>query len=98
VVLPFDELILINLSVWESWEDLKSFVYRTHHSEIMRQREHFWHRGDQRHAPGRGHGISRHRTLNSKEVCTPVAEREDESETHDQPKPVDSKLIVSESR
>jgi hypothetical protein len=34
-----DETILINLSVWESVEALKAFVYRTHHADVMRQRE-----------------------------------------------------------
>lgn len=39
-----DESILINLSVWENLEDLKSFVYRTHHVEVMRQREKWFER------------------------------------------------------
>ena len=34
-----DESILINLSVWENLAALKSFVYRTHHGQVMRQRE-----------------------------------------------------------
>ncbi|MBV8969649.1 MAG: DUF3291 domain-containing protein [Verrucomicrobia bacterium] len=39
-----DESILINLSVWESLAALKSFVYRTHHGEVMRQREQWFER------------------------------------------------------
>jgi len=34
-----DERILINLSVWASPEQLKHFVYRSAHVEIMRQRK-----------------------------------------------------------
>jgi hypothetical protein len=33
-----DERILFNLSVWRSPDDLKAFVYRTAHHEVMRQR------------------------------------------------------------
>jgi len=39
-----DESILINLSVWESLAALKSFVYRTHHGQVMRQREEWFER------------------------------------------------------
>jgi hypothetical protein len=39
-----DELILINLSLWETIEALKSFVYRTQHVQIMRQREKWFER------------------------------------------------------
>ena len=43
---PFDDdRILVNLSVWESVEQLKDFTYRTAHSELIRDRrewfEHF---------------------------------------------------------
>ena len=34
-----DERILINMSVWTSPEHLKQFVYRSAHSEVMRQRK-----------------------------------------------------------
>jgi hypothetical protein len=34
-----DQSILINLSVWESIDALKSFVYGTLHGQLMRQRE-----------------------------------------------------------
>lgn len=34
-----DELILFNLSVWESIDDLKQFVYRTQHGKVMRDRQ-----------------------------------------------------------
>jgi hypothetical protein len=41
-----DERLLINLSVWESVEALKAFVYRTHHVDFMRQRENWFERLD----------------------------------------------------
>ncbi|MGH8807980.1 MAG: DUF3291 domain-containing protein [Noviherbaspirillum sp.] len=34
-----DERILINLSVWESPEHLKQFVYRSAHADVMRERK-----------------------------------------------------------
>src|SRR3712207_5874559 len=33
-----DDRILFNLSVWETIEHLKEYVYRTAHGEVMRQR------------------------------------------------------------
>jgi len=36
---PDDEHILMNMSVWESVEALKNFVYRTVHAELLRQRQ-----------------------------------------------------------
>ncbi len=33
-----DERILMNMSVWESLDSLREFVYRTAHVEVMRQR------------------------------------------------------------
>jgi hypothetical protein len=40
---PFehDDRILLNMSVWESVEALKHYVYRTMHAELLRQR-HEW--------------------------------------------------------
>ena len=38
---PEDDRILMNMSVWETVEDLKNYVYRTVHSELLRQR-HNW--------------------------------------------------------
>ena len=38
---PEDEGILLNMSVWESIETLKHYVYRTMHAEVLRQR-HEW--------------------------------------------------------
>lgn len=36
---PFpDDRILVNMSVWESLDSLKEYVYKTAHSEVMRQR------------------------------------------------------------
>lgn len=34
-----DERILVNMSVWESLETLKNFVYRTAHAQLLRQRK-----------------------------------------------------------
>jgi hypothetical protein len=34
-----DDRILINMSVWESIEALKTYVYRTAHAELLRQRQ-----------------------------------------------------------
>jgi Domain of unknown function (DUF3291) len=33
-----DDLILVNMSVWESIEDLNAFVYRSPHFEVFRRR------------------------------------------------------------
>jgi len=33
-----DERIIINMSVWKSIEDLRAFVYRGDHAEVLRQR------------------------------------------------------------
>lgn len=38
-----DDRILFNMSAWESLEDLRAFVYRTAHAELLRQR-HEWFR------------------------------------------------------
>ncbi len=43
---PFGEGVIINLTVWESLEALRDFIYRTHHLEYMRRRrEWFDHEG-----------------------------------------------------
>jgi len=34
-----DDRILVNLSVWESIEQLKHYVYKTTHAELLRQRQ-----------------------------------------------------------
>jgi hypothetical protein len=39
-----DERILVNMSVWESPEQLKDFVYRTAHAQVMRQRKNWFER------------------------------------------------------
>lgn len=36
-----DDRMLMNMSVWETIEDLKHYVYRTAHAELLRQR-HEW--------------------------------------------------------
>jgi len=38
---PEDDRILLNMSVWETVEALKEYVYRTAHAELLRQR-HEW--------------------------------------------------------
>jgi Domain of unknown function (DUF3291) len=38
---PEDDRILLNMSVWETAEALKEYVYRTAHAELLRQR-HEW--------------------------------------------------------
>ncbi|MBV9073134.1 MAG: DUF3291 domain-containing protein [Acidobacteria bacterium] len=38
---PEDDRILMNMSVWETVEDLRNYVYRTVHSELLKQR-HDW--------------------------------------------------------
>jgi hypothetical protein len=44
---PFaDNRILFNLSVWESVEQLKEYVYRSAHSEVMRQRKQWFEKFD----------------------------------------------------
>ena len=32
-------MLIVNLSVWESLEDLRNFVYRSDHVELIRDRE-----------------------------------------------------------
>jgi hypothetical protein len=39
-----DPLILVNLSVWESPEHLRAFVYRSDHANVMRQRRQWFER------------------------------------------------------
>ena len=43
---PFDAEILFNLSVWESPDALKQFVYRTSHIELLAGREQWFQRLD----------------------------------------------------
>ena len=39
-----DDRILVNMSVWESFEALHEFVYRSHHVGPLRDREKWFHR------------------------------------------------------
>ncbi|ORX64380.1 hypothetical protein K493DRAFT_318308, partial [Basidiobolus meristosporus CBS 931.73] len=39
-----NELILVNLSVWESKDDLFSFVYRSDHKHVLKQRRQWFER------------------------------------------------------
>jgi hypothetical protein len=42
---PFhDDMLLLNMSVWSSFEDLSAFVYRTDHREVMRGRRQWFER------------------------------------------------------
>jgi len=43
---PFDSDVLFNLSVWESPDALKQFVYRTTHKELLAAREQWFQRFD----------------------------------------------------
>ena len=43
---PFEADVLFNLSVWESPEALKQFVYRTSHKELLAAREDWFKRFD----------------------------------------------------
>ncbi|HLV86187.1 MAG TPA: DUF3291 domain-containing protein [Candidatus Sulfotelmatobacter sp.] len=36
---PNDDRILVNMSVWETIETLRHYVYKTAHAELLRQRE-----------------------------------------------------------
>lgn len=39
-----DDRILFNMSVWRTPDDLKNYVYRTAHVELLRQRSHWFER------------------------------------------------------
>jgi uncharacterized protein DUF3291 len=41
-----DDRILVNLSVWDSIEQLKEYVYKTAHNEVMRQRREWFEKFD----------------------------------------------------
>jgi hypothetical protein len=41
-----DDLILVNLSVWESLDALRDYVYRTAHAEVLRRRQEWFTRFD----------------------------------------------------
>ena len=42
---PFeDDLILVNLSLWESLTDLTTFVYKSRHRHVLQQRPQWFHR------------------------------------------------------
>ena len=40
---PFDEMTIVNMSVWESAEALYDYVYNSAHVEIMKQRKKWFH-------------------------------------------------------
>lgn len=39
-----DPSIIVNMSVWESVDALKNFMFRTHHREFMRRKSEWFHR------------------------------------------------------
>ncbi|RZS91029.1 uncharacterized protein DUF3291 [Motilibacter rhizosphaerae] len=39
-----DELLIVNMSVWESLDELGDFVFRTMHAEVMRRRREWFER------------------------------------------------------
>lgn len=46
---PYDEMTLINLSVWESVEALKAFTYRSDHGDPFRRRREWFEPMDEPH-------------------------------------------------
>lgn len=46
---PNDDSILMNMSVWESVESLRNYVYRTMHAELLRQRHEWFERFESSH-------------------------------------------------
>ena len=42
-------LIIINMSVWKSLEDLKNFVFDSHHMNIMQKRRHWFEKSKSPH-------------------------------------------------
>jgi hypothetical protein len=38
-----DDMVIVNMSVWASLEDLKAFVYRGDHAQVMRNRKKWFH-------------------------------------------------------
>ena len=45
---PFaDEMLIVNMSVWESLETLKDYVYKSAHAEIMRNRRQWFEKMDE---------------------------------------------------
>ena len=38
-----DDMIILNMSVWTSLDDLKTFVYRGDHAQVMRNRKKWFH-------------------------------------------------------
>ncbi len=43
---PDDDLLLVNMSVWKSPEELRNFVYRSDHVNVMRQRRSWFEKFD----------------------------------------------------
>lgn len=43
---PYDDRILFNLSVWQTIEDLKQYVYRSAHADVLRRRQEWFKKFD----------------------------------------------------
>ncbi len=44
---PFDDdMMIVNMSVWETAEDLQAYVYRSDHTDILRQRKNWFSKMD----------------------------------------------------
>lgn len=71
-----DELVIVNMSVWESAEALNDYVYRTDHTAFLRRRAEWFERSegpttalwwvDADHRPSPQEGMARLRTLRDK--------------------------------
>src|SRR5436853_2320812 len=44
-----DQMVLVNISVWTSLDALCAFVYRSHHTDVLRQREQWFERMESFH-------------------------------------------------
>jgi hypothetical protein len=50
---PYEDCrMLLNMSVWESVEELKHYVYKTAHAELLRQRHEWFEKVPAGHLPG----------------------------------------------
>lgn len=47
---PFGDEMIVNLSVWESVESLFDYVYRTAHTDVMKQRKQWFHRASSQYS------------------------------------------------
>jgi hypothetical protein len=74
-----DELVIVNMSVWESLEQLADFVYRSAHTEFLRRKRAWFERMIEAHIalwwieggflPSVADGVARLETLRAKGPC-----------------------------